>query len=86
MIDACGNIIFRTSANGRRFDDRELGGLADDPKFMELRQELLENMEGFFNSAKALLAYISNRCRNDGETSLVAQADKWLNKEFTPTW
>lgn len=86
MIDACGSIIFNTQTKGRRFTDRAVGGLANDEQFMALKNELMENMEGYFNSAKMLLAYVTKRCQAEGETFLSQKAQKWLDKEFTPQW
>lgn len=86
MIDACGNIIFNTETKGRRFTDNAIKGLVEDSQFMELKQELMENMERYFNSAKMLLGYITKRCQAEGEEYLAEKAQRWLSKEFTPQW
>lgn len=86
MIRACTRIIFDTEKGGRRFTDRETGGLENDEEFVTLKDELLENMESYFHSTKRLLSYIAKRCKEDGEVSLAKEAEKWLSHEFTPQW
>lgn len=86
MIDVCGNIILQTQTKGRRFIPREIGELQNDQQFMQLRQELLEKMEGYFYATKELLGYVANKCQEDGEASLVNSAQKWLDKEYSPEW
>ena len=65
---------------------REIKTLQEDQQFMELRQELLNNMESYFNSTKQLLSYVGKRCQEDGETYLVDMVRKGLSKDFTPEW
>jgi hypothetical protein len=86
VIDSCGSIIFQNQAKGRRFVSGELGPLQEDQQFMAFRQELLENMEAYFNSTKQLLSYVAKKCQEDGETRLVDAARRWINAPFTPEW
>lgn len=86
VIDACGSIILQNQAKGRRFVPQEIGELQNDPQFMQFRQELLESLEGYFDATKQLLSYVANKCREDGETSLVDTAQKWIDRPFTPEW
>lgn len=86
VIEACGNIIFQNATKGRRFCASEIGELKNDPQFMELKQELMENMEGYFYATRQLLSYVTNKCRENGETFLVEKAERWLNTPFTPKW
>lgn len=86
VIESCGSIVLQNQAKGRRFVSRELGPLQEDQQFMALRQELLENMEAYFNSTKQLLSYVSKKCQEDGETYLVDAAQKWIKAPFTPEW
>lgn len=86
VIESCGSIVLQNQAKGRRFTNRELGPLQEDQQFMALRQELMENMEAYFNSTKQLLSYVASKCQEEGETYLVDTAQKWIKAPFTPEW
>lgn len=79
ILDKCKNIMLQTQYAGRTFDifdysSREAkengrtftydnSGVADDPQFEELRQEVLDSMEDYFYAAKSLLGYLARSGR-----------------------
>ena len=82
-IDECINIIIKTECAGRGFDFGNNASIDNDEKYLQLKQELLESMESYFNSAKVLLNYLSQICTDDYTKQ---KCMKYLEKNFTPTW
>ena len=82
-IDKCINIIIKTECAGRGFDFRGRAMVDSDPKYNELKEELIGSMEAYFNSAKNLLSYLASVTSND---YIRNNAQKYLNKQYTPTW
>lgn len=95
-LDACIDIIIGTEKKGRRFAlpyawtdatperTRHESVLNNDQEYQQLREELLGDMEAYFNSAKRIIGYLAN----SGYLSEydLGRARKYLGAEFTPNW
>lgn len=95
-LDACIDIIIGTEKKGRRFAlpyawtdatperTRHESVLNNDQEYQQLREELLGDMEAYFNSAKRIIGYLVN----SGYLSEydLGRARKYLGAEFTPNW
>lgn len=100
ILDKCKNIMLQTQYAGRAFDifnysSREAkengrtftydnSGVADDPQFEELRQEVLDNMEGYFYAAKSLLGYLARSGRVSKYE--MQNLQKYFEMEPVKTW
>ena len=83
-MDKCINIIIKTECAGRGFDLRgHAQELEADPKYSELKEEVIASMEGYFNATKQLLSYLCSISTSDYNKQ---QGMKYLEKTFKPTW
>lgn len=81
--DKCINIIIQTECAGRGFDFRNRASMDNDEKYLQLKQEVIESMESYFNSAKMLLSYLCQICPDDYTRQ---KGMKYLERDFKPTW
>ena len=80
----CRNIILQTEYAGRSFDllgkDKELEA---DQTYMQLKNDLIKNMEGYFYSTKTLLEYLVDK---SGDEQIARDSHRALKATFNPTW
>lgn len=83
-MDACISIIIKTECAGRAFDFKgHAQELEIDPKYSELKEEVIASMEGYFNATKQLLSYLCTLSTNNYNKQ---QGITYLEKTFKPTW
>lgn len=96
VLDACGQIIYDTEKRGRRFAlpmrwmdatperTKHESVLNNDEEYLQMREELLGNMEAYFNTAKSIIYYLySSGYLSEYD---MGNARRFLDAQFTPNW